>query len=87
MSLYAHELGASFFEIGMITATYSVGPLIMAVHMGRFIDRYGERIPLIIGTSGIIIALVLLYRFQLIHVLYVSQLLLAQLSVINRKKP
>ncbi|MFS0574029.1 MFS transporter [Sporosarcina sp. 179-K 3D1 HS] len=75
-SLFAKQLGASIIEIGMITACFSFLPLLLAIFAGRYIDRYGERMPLAIGSVGIFFSLCLPYLFPLIHVLYISQLLL-----------
>ncbi len=48
-TLYALELGATPLHIGLLLATYGVFPLLLAVTAGRIADRYGSRIPLIIG--------------------------------------
>jgi predicted MFS family arabinose efflux permease len=50
-TLYALELGADPFVIGALLATYALFPLLLAVHVGRVIDRIGVRIPLIGGLS------------------------------------
>lgn len=75
-SLFAEELNASMYEIGMITACYSITPLILAIFAGRYIDRYGERIPLFIGSLGILVSLSLPSIFPKIPILYISQILL-----------
>lgn len=88
-SLFAIQLEASMIEIGLITACFSFAPLLMAVFAGRHIDRYGERIPLLIGSTGIALSLCLPYFFPKIQTLYISQLilgfshLLALLSIQN----
>jgi MFS family permease len=48
-TLYALELGATPLHIGLLLATYGVFPLLLAVTAGRLADRYGSRIPLIVG--------------------------------------
>lgn len=48
-TLYALELGATPLHIGFLLATYGVFPLLLAVSAGRLADRYGSRIPLIVG--------------------------------------
>jgi MFS family permease len=75
-SLFAKQLDASMVEIGLITACYSITPLVLAVFAGRYIDRYGEKIPIFIGSLGIIISLCLPFFFPMIPILYISQLLL-----------
>lgn len=63
-SLFATELGASMVEIGVLTACYSLTPLFLAVIVGRFIDRFGERLPLMLGSFGMIVALLLPFFFK-----------------------
>ncbi|QGQ45616.1 MFS transporter [Metabacillus sediminilitoris] len=75
-SLFANELEATMFEIGMITACYSIAPLIIAIFAGRYIDRYGERIPIFIGSLGLFISLCLPYFFPSVQILFISQLIL-----------
>ncbi|MFP7298262.1 MFS transporter [Neobacillus niacini] len=75
-SLFAENLQASIIEIGIISSCYSLAPLILAIFAGRYIDRFGEKIPLIVGALGILISLLLPYIFPVIPVLYVSQLIL-----------
>lgn len=75
-TLYAYQLEGSMFEIGIITACYSLTPLLLAVHVGRYIDRFGERLPLLFGSLGILIALILPFFFPFIPILYISQLIL-----------
>ena len=59
ISLYALHLGASQFTIGLLMAAYSVAPLLLAVWVGRFADRVGPRRPMLIGTAGVTIGLLL----------------------------
>ncbi|WP_338450648.1 MFS transporter [Niallia oryzisoli] len=75
-SLFANELDATMFEIGMITTCYSITPLIIAIFAGRYIDRYGERIPIFLGSLGLFISLCLPYFFPSVHILFISQLIL-----------
>jgi len=48
-TLYALELGATPLHIGLLLATYGVFPLLLAVLAGRIADRYGSRVPIIVG--------------------------------------
>lgn len=50
-TLYALDLGADPFLIGALLATYALFPLLLAVYVGRVIDRVGVRLPLIGGLS------------------------------------
>ncbi|MCP3028343.1 MFS transporter [Halobacillus sp. A5] len=75
-SLFADSLGASVTEIGILTACYSLTPLLLSVNIGRLVDLIGERIPILLGASGLILALVIPYFFPNLTTLYASQLLL-----------
>lgn len=75
-SLFAEELGANIIEIGVITACYSLAPLFLAVLSGRIIDRIGEKIPLMIGSAGMILGLLLPFLFPSIYIFYFSHLFL-----------
>jgi len=75
-SLFAKNLDASMLEIGFLTACYSVVPLILAMAMGRLIDRLGEKIPLIIGSVGITLSLLLLFFCPILPTMYLSQLIM-----------
>src|SRR5262245_15703852 len=76
VSLYALQLGASQFTVGVLVALYSVFPLLTAIAIGKFVDRAEPRLPLIMGIAGIGIGLVLPPLFPGITVLFVSATLL-----------
>jgi len=57
LSLYALDLGAGSFAVGLLGALYASFPLILAVRAGRISDRFGVRYPMLLG--GIIMALAL----------------------------
>src|SRR6185312_9716760 len=50
-TLYLLDLGADPLHTGLMLATYSVFPLLLAVFTGKVADRYGARIPVMVGTS------------------------------------
>lgn len=58
-TLYALELGATPLHIGLLLATYGVFPLLLAVLAGRIADRYGSRVPIMVGmvvcTVGVVL--------------------------------
>lgn len=76
VSLYALELGASQFTIGVLMALYALLPMLLAVHVGKLADRVGPRLPMMIGTAGVAVALLLPPLFPGLLTLYVSALLL-----------
>ena len=49
LSLFALELGASQFVVGVLAALYAVLPLLLGVYSGRLADTRGMRLPLMIG--------------------------------------
>src|SRR5215831_19307402 len=59
VSLSALHLGANAFLVGVLAALFSVFPLVLAVYAGRVSDRVGVRAPIVIGSAGMALALVL----------------------------
>jgi len=53
ISLFAIELGASQFLIGVLIALYSLFPVLLALHAGKLSDRLGVRAPMIVGSIGL----------------------------------
>ena len=45
LSLYALELGASAFRVGLLMSVLAVIPMLMSVHTGRWTDRAGPTVP------------------------------------------
>lgn len=82
-SLYASSLDATMFQISLITMCYSVGPLLIAIKIGRFIDQYGEKIPILIGALGIGISAMLPVLVQSIGMLFLSQFLLGTSQILT----
>jgi MFS family permease len=76
VSLYAIELGASQFLIGLIIALYSLLPALLAFQAGRLTDRLGVRLPMLFGSLGIVLALLLPWLFQSMAALYASAALI-----------
>jgi MFS family permease len=83
-SLFAEKLDATMTEIGFITACYSVTPFVLAIFAGRFVDKYGEKLPILLGSMSMLVALLLPFLFPVLLTLYFSQLILggAQLLAI-----
>jgi MFS family permease len=50
ISLYALELGASQFTVGLLAAFYAIVPLLLGVYTGRLADDRGMRLPLLLGS-------------------------------------
>ena len=75
-SLYALSLQASEFTVGTLIALFAVFPMLLAVPMGRVIDRGGVRRPLMAGcvvaSAGVAIAATV----KAIAALYVAAILI-----------
>ena len=61
ISLYALELGAGAGAVGVLAALFAAFPLLLAVHAGRISDRFGVRVPIVLGSlimaAGLSVAL------------------------------
>ncbi|MFN7086234.1 MAG: MFS transporter [Burkholderiales bacterium] len=76
VALYALELGATQFTIGVLMALYALCPMLLAVYIGKLADRVGPRLPMLMGTTGVAAALLLPPLFPGLATLYFSALLL-----------
>jgi len=76
VSLYALELGAGQLTIGVLMALYALCPMLFAVSIGQLADRVGPRLPMLLGTTGVAVALLLPPLFPGLVTLYISALLL-----------
>jgi MFS family permease len=72
ISLFALELGASQFYIGIMIAMYSVFPALLAVSAGKLSDRLGVRSPMLAGSLGVSAGLLLPWLLPSVPTLYVS---------------
>lgn len=52
LSLYALNLGADPFAVGLLAGTTSALPLLLSWQVGRLSDRFGSRLPLMVGAAG-----------------------------------
>ena len=59
VALYALDLGASPFAIGVLVSMYAIFPLVLAVHAGGVSDRFGPRRPMMLGSFGVATGLLL----------------------------
>lgn len=66
VSLDALAHGAASFEVGFIVSLLALGPTFTAVAFGRFIDRRGTRLPILIG-SGLLAAACLIGLLFPVH--------------------
>lgn len=59
VSLYALQLGANQFTVGIIAALYSIAPMFLSIAIGRLSDRMSPHIPMIWGSVMMAVALLL----------------------------
>ena len=59
VTLYALELGANQFTVGVMVALYSVCPMFLSIVIGKFADRVPARLPMILGSVAMAAALLL----------------------------
>ncbi len=76
VSLYAITQGATPFIVGTIAALYAFCPLFLALPAGRVADRLGFKLPLVFGTSGVCISLVMTWLWPSLGILYATATLL-----------
>ncbi len=76
LSLYAIDLGAGPFAIGVLVAMYAIFPLLLALTAGKTADRIGPKWPLIIGSFGLSAGLAVPAFFPGLSALYWSPALI-----------
>lgn len=76
VSLFALESGANQVQVGILMALYALCPMLFAIAIGRLADRVGPRLPMLLGTVGVGIALCLPVIWPVMTTLYFSALLL-----------
>jgi MFS family permease len=72
ITLYAIELGADSFIVGILISLYGFFPLFLAVFAGKTSDRFGFRYPIFFGQVGIALGLLIPYLFPHLIALFVS---------------
>ena len=81
ISLYAMELGATPFTVGTLFTLYSLFSLFIALYAGRLSDRFGPRVPMLIGSLGLCGGLLLPYLLPQLTTLYFSATLIGTLYI------
>jgi MFS family permease len=74
--LYAIDLGAGPFTIGMLVSMYAIFPLMLAVYAGRVSDRRGVCRPLVLGSFGMCGSLLIPSFFPFLPGLFISAALI-----------
>ncbi|MBI3714765.1 MAG: MFS transporter [Betaproteobacteria bacterium] len=75
VSLDAISLHASPFTIGLLIALHALLPALLSVTAGRWIDRIGIVRPMLIGSTGVGVGIVLPFFFSGLPVLFATALM------------
>lgn len=70
LPLHALSLGVDPFTVGVMMALWAVCPMLIALYVGRLVDRTGPRAPMIAGTIGVMAALLIPFCFPGVMALY-----------------
>ena len=62
--LHALNLGVDAFAVGVIVALGALFPMLIALYVGKLVDRIGPRLPMIGGSAGVVVALLIPYFFS-----------------------
>ena len=75
-SLYALDLQATPFTVGVLMALYAMLPMLFAVTMGRMTDRIGARVPMLAGSVAIGSGAILPFLWPGMPALYFASVLI-----------
>ena len=71
LPLHALQLGLDAFTVGVMMALWALCPMLIALYVGRLVDRVGPRVPMLAGTVGVVISLLIPYFFPSTMALYI----------------
>lgn len=71
-TLFALELGASEFTVGVLMSLFALLPMVLSVSAGRLIDRGGPRRPLVLSLAALTVGSALPFALPYLWVLYIS---------------
>ena len=74
--LYALQLGSSPLTVGLIGATFALLPMLLSVPAGKLADRFGSRLPLLIGSVGSGLGLLVPWFFPGLTAMFVAAALI-----------
>lgn len=74
LPLHALNLGLEPFTVGVMMALWALCPMLIALYVGKLVDRIGPRTPMLAGTAGVVAAILVPFFFPGIVALYVMVL-------------
>jgi MFS family permease len=74
--LLAVDQGATPFVVGTVMSLYAALPAVLALPAGRLLDRLGFKPPLVFGSTGLCVALLLPFLWPSVTTLYFAATLL-----------
>src|SRR6185503_21165670 len=74
--LFAVDQGATPCLVGSVVALYAALPAVLAVPAGRMTDRLGFKMPILFGTAGVCVALMLPFLWPSMVTLYFTAALI-----------
>ena len=72
VSLFAIELGAPQYLIGVMIGLYALFPALLAVYAGRLSDRKGPHLPMLGGSAGAVAGMLIPFAVPTMPALAVS---------------
>jgi len=75
LPLFAIHLGASALTVGVIMAAFALIPAVIALRLGRILDRMGPRKPMMGGALGMMAGLGIAFAFGSLPALFVCSML------------
>ncbi|WP_261180841.1 MFS transporter [Anaerobacillus sp. CMMVII] len=76
ISLYADNIGASPFFIGLLAAAFAFLPMLFAISVGKWLDKQGAKKMTMIGSIGMLLSFILPVLYPTLFSLLFNQLLI-----------
>lgn len=74
--LFVVDQGETPLIVGTVVALYAAFPTVLALPAGRMTDRLGYRMPLLFGTGGVFVALILPFFWPSMGAMYITAALI-----------
>ena len=75
LPLHALSLGVDAFSVGVMMALFALCPMLIALYVGKLVDRIGARRPMLWGSIGVVLSLLLPWVFPGLPALYALAIL------------